>query len=291
MCSILKKQPCLASSHCSWIVGKGCKKADADSGAATASPKSAAKSKMATSSPKPAAKAATHSKKAASSPPKPLAKSTKSQNANASSKLAKVASPKSSPKSPMPSPKLAKPASPKPKSSPKSPLPSSPKLAKVASPKTSKSSSKSPMPSSPKASPNPAHNLPIPSNQWKPGYYGYRMGDDNFWYEVGYSPSSRAKCHGCGEKIQKGELRFGRHQLSPFGDSDLIKYLHFEHAFTEFAKARCSSVPVSWDKLNGTQGLSDKDKMRVFEKIHDFGVFWARRCKDAPKKAKVAAAP
>lgn len=145
------------------------------------------------------------------------------------------------------------------------------------------------MPSSPKASPNPAHNLPIPSKQWKPGYYGYRMGDDNFWYEVGYSPSSRAKCHGCGEKIQKGELRFGRHQLSPFGDSDLIKYLHFEHAFTEFAKARCSSVPVTWDKLNGTQGLSDKDKMRVFEKIHDFGVFWARRCKDAPKKAKVAA--
>jgi hypothetical protein len=145
------------------------------------------------------------------------------------------------------------------------------------------------MPSSPKASPNPAHNLPIPSKQWKHGYYGYRIGDDNFWYEVEYSPSSRAKCHGCGENIQKGELRFGRHQLSPFGDSDLIKYLHFEHAFKEFAKARCSSVPVSWDKLNGTQGLSDKDKMRVFEKIHDFGVFWARRCAQANKK--VAAAP
>ena len=38
--------------------------------------------------------------------------------------------------------------------------------------------------------------------------------------------SARAKCRGCGEKIAKGELRFGERQPNPFGDGEMSLWFH-----------------------------------------------------------------
>ena len=117
--------------------------------------------------------------------------------------------------------------------------------------------------------------LPVPSSPWKHAHIGH----DNFWYEIGYSPSNRAKCHGCGQNIIKGKLRIGRHQANPFGDSPMIKYFHADHAFEEFAKSRCSSALIKWAKLEGTPAISDADKLRIYEKINQLGILWAKKCK------------
>ncbi|HEY8521125.1 MAG TPA: hypothetical protein VIN61_13665 [Gammaproteobacteria bacterium] len=38
--------------------------------------------------------------------------------------------------------------------------------------------------------------------------------------------SSRAKCRGCGRKIEKGELRFGDREPSMFGDGEMTLWFH-----------------------------------------------------------------
>ena len=132
------------------------------------------------------------------------------------------------------------------------------------------SASKKSSKSSPKNAP-----LPVPSSPWKHAHIGH----DNFWYEIGYSPSNRAKCHGCSQNIIKGKLRIGRHQANPFGDSPMIKYFHADHAFEEFAKSRCNSALIKWAKLEGTPAISDADKLRIYEKINQLGILWAKKCK------------
>ena len=126
--------------------------------------------------------------------------------------------------------------------------------------------------------------IPSPKQTWAPGYYGYKEGDDNFWYAVSYAPNNMSKCQSCQDKILKGELRLSRHQVSPFGDGDQIKNFHAEHAFEEFIKARCTSAPITWNKLNGTKSISDKDRELIYNEIKEFEKTWDNKCKNKNKK-------
>ncbi|MEM7282248.1 MAG: hypothetical protein AAF438_11540 [Pseudomonadota bacterium] len=38
--------------------------------------------------------------------------------------------------------------------------------------------------------------------------------------------SGRAKCRGCGQKIEKGEIRLGERQPNPFGDGEMTLWFH-----------------------------------------------------------------
>ncbi len=40
------------------------------------------------------------------------------------------------------------------------------------------------------------------------------------------APSGRAKCRGCQQKIEKGDLRFGEAIPNPFGDGETLHYYH-----------------------------------------------------------------
>ena len=93
-----------------------------------------------------------------------------------------------------------------------------------------------------------------------------------------------SKCQSCQDKILKGELRLSRHQVSPFGDGDQIKNFHAEHAFEEFIKARCTSAPITWNKLNGTKSISDKDRELIYNEIKEFEKTWDNKCKNKNKK-------
>jgi hypothetical protein len=121
-------------------------------------------------------------------------------------------------------------------------------------------------------------NPPVPQN------VGKHAETDNFWYAVGYSPSNRATCHGCKQKIAKDELRIARHQNNPFGDNDMIKFFHADHAFAEFAKARCSSALIKWDTLGGSREITETDKLYVYERINQLSLLWAKKCKDKVTK-------
>ncbi len=45
-------------------------------------------------------------------------------------------------------------------------------------------------------------------------------------HTIEYATSGRAKCRGCGEKIAKGELRFGERQPNAFGDGEMTLWFH-----------------------------------------------------------------
>ena len=144
---------------------------------------------------------------------------------------------------------------------------------------------KTPSPSPPK--PKSSSIKPHETEPWRQGSYGYNKGDDNYWYAAAYSPTSASKCQGCGEKIQKGKLRIARHSVSPFGDNDLVKYYHADHAFNEFIKARCNSAQIKWEKLNGTKLMTDHDRQMVYNEIQLLASAWETKCKNyKPKPAK-----
>jgi len=42
--------------------------------------------------------------------------------------------------------------------------------------------------------------------------------------------SGRARCRGCGERIEKGELRFGERLDNPFGEGEMTHWFHLECA-------------------------------------------------------------
>jgi ribosomal protein L37AE/L43A len=42
------------------------------------------------------------------------------------------------------------------------------------------------------------------------------------------APTARAKCRGCGAKIDKGELRFGEAAANPFGEGETRYWFHLE---------------------------------------------------------------
>ncbi|MEM7500525.1 MAG: hypothetical protein AAF417_00720 [Pseudomonadota bacterium] len=45
-------------------------------------------------------------------------------------------------------------------------------------------------------------------------------------HTIEYAASGRAKCRGCGEKIAKGELRFGERLPNAFGDGEMTLWFH-----------------------------------------------------------------
>lgn len=45
-------------------------------------------------------------------------------------------------------------------------------------------------------------------------------------HTIEYAASGRAKCRGCGGKIEKGTLRFGERQPNAFGDGEMTLWFH-----------------------------------------------------------------
>ena len=130
----------------------------------------------------------------------------------------------------------------------------------------------------PTPSPSKVNVPPPPKHTWAHGHLHHNL-DDNFLYEVDYAPTNAAKCQGCKEKILKNSLRIGRHQVNPFGDGDLIKYYHAEHACDAILKSRCNSAPITWDKLNGTSKMTNVEKITLFQQIKEFQKKWDHKCK------------
>ena len=271
MCSILRKKPCLESEKCLWTVGKGCKKL---SGSKESSPVPVKAPTPKEPSPVPVK---------APTPPKKKTKVIKKKKEALKEPLpVPVKAP--TPKEPSPVPVKA-PTPPKKKTKvikKKKEALKEPSPVPVKAP-TPKEPSPVPVKAPTPKEPSP-FKIPSPKQTWAPGFYGYKEGDDNFWYAVSYAPNNMSKCQSCQDKILKGELRLSRHQRSPFGDGDQIKNFHAEHAFEEFIKARCTSVPITWDKLNGTKSISDKDRELIYNEIKEFEKAWDNKCKNKKKK-------
>lgn len=106
---------------------------------------------------------------------------------------------------------------------------------------------------------------------------------EGYRYKVEYSPSGAATCRQSKTVIAKGALRIGRMTPSPFdaegGHSDLTHYYHEEHAWTAFARSRCTSaVPLKTSDLQGFDDLKKADQARVRKSIAAFKKTWQAKC-------------
>lgn len=119
-------------------------------------------------------------------------------------------------------------------------------------------------------------SVPSPNKKDPWSYEGSNK--DNYWYALDYAPTNAAKCHGCQEKILKGSLRIARHERSRYGDDLMMKYYHIDHAFAKFMNARCTSTPIVWKTLKGTDIIPDEEKIMLFNQIEDFTEDWNRKC-------------
>src|SRR5690606_867987 len=52
------------------------------------------------------------------------------------------------------------------------------------------------------------------------------FGGDAMSHVIEHAASGRAKCRGCGEKIDKDELRFGEKEPNTFGDGEMTLWFH-----------------------------------------------------------------
>lgn len=54
------------------------------------------------------------------------------------------------------------------------------------------------------------------------------MDADRMNHVIEAAASGRSRCRGCGEKIEKGELRFGERAPNPFGEGDATYWFHLD---------------------------------------------------------------
>lgn len=76
--------------------------------------------------------------------------------------------------------------------------------------------------------------------------------------------SGRAKCRGCGAKIEKDELRFGERQPNAFGDGEMTLWLHLHCAAYKRPEPFLETIAEG----QGTE-LEDRDELSA---IARFGV-------------------
>ena len=80
---------------------------------------------------------------------------------------------------------------------------------------------------------------------------------------IEHAVSGRAKCRGCDQKIEKGELRFGERQPNAFGEGEMTLWFHLDCAaykrpapFLELLDGE-PTEDISADELNVALALKD----------------------------------
>jgi hypothetical protein len=68
--------------------------------------------------------------------------------------------------------------------------------------------------------------------------------------------SGRAKCRGCGQKIEKGILRFGEKLDNSFADGDLTHWFHLECAAFKRPESLLETLDAREEPLDGQEQLS-----------------------------------
>lgn len=67
--------------------------------------------------------------------------------------------------------------------------------------------------------------------------------------------SGRAKCRGCGQKIEKGALRFGEKLENPFADGDITHWFHLDCAAFKRPEALLETLEAREQPLDGQEQL------------------------------------
>jgi len=86
-------------------------------------------------------------------------------------------------------------------------------------------------------------------------------------YTVGYSTNARAKCKysGCGESIEKDDIRFSKSSASAFSERPKSEFYHAKCMFMSFVRARKTTKKI--ESMNDIEGLDslkavDKDNIK-----------------------------
>jgi hypothetical protein len=67
--------------------------------------------------------------------------------------------------------------------------------------------------------------------------------------------SGRAKCRGCGERIEKGELRFGERLDNPFGEGEMTHWFHLDCAAFKRPEPLLETLEAREEALEGQEEL------------------------------------
>lgn len=100
-------------------------------------------------------------------------------------------------------------------------------------------------------------------------------------YTVGYAPTGRALCRGCGKKIAKGALRISRDSgpIAQFNDHSIVNHFHSKHAFDAMQRGLCTSkVVLKQRDLIGVNSLTPEDRTKVVRHITTFSRKRRSRC-------------
>jgi hypothetical protein len=73
---------------------------------------------------------------------------------------------------------------------------------------------------------------------------------------VELASSSRAKCRGCGQPIQRGDLRFGERMPNPFADGEMTLWFHPSCAAYKRPEALLPSLAES------SQEIPDRERLK-----------------------------
>ena len=107
-------------------------------------------------------------------------------------------------------------------------------------------------------------------------------------YTLNYSPSSKAMCKICGQKIQQGSLRITRESdpIAAFNDHGVTNHFHLQHAFTAMKRGFCTSRVITSPKsIKGFNDILPKDQKRVLTEIKKFQREWNGKCPNNPRSA------
>jgi hypothetical protein len=70
--------------------------------------------------------------------------------------------------------------------------------------------------------------------------------------------SGRAKCRGCGEKIEKGALRFGEKLENPFAEGDMTHWFHLDCAAFKRPEPLLETLEARGEPLEGRESLESE---------------------------------
>jgi hypothetical protein len=85
-------------------------------------------------------------------------------------------------------------------------------------------------------------------------------------YTVGYSTNARAKCKysGCGESIEKDDIRFSKSSASAFSERPKSEFYHAKCMFMSFVRARKTTKKIeSMNDIEGVDSLKAVDKDNI----------------------------
>ena len=75
--------------------------------------------------------------------------------------------------------------------------------------------------------------------------------------------SGRAKCRGCGERIEKGELRFGERLDNPFADGDMTLWFHLDCGAFKRPESLLDTLGGREERLEGQDELEKEARQGI----------------------------